>query len=246
MSTNESAESAAAYVPFDTFENFLDTLKEIGVVPDHIGRPQMSKFSGAIQTHLLASLRFLKLIGPKGETQENLDRLAKSRKTDEWKTVLASIIEPAYAPIVGDLNIKSGVLAKLREKFQQNTKYDGATLDKAIRFYLKALKATGAEISPYFFSRKTRRTSSNGRARTEQQVQTPDKAKEPNADATNAKEKQGGGEDSLIDYPLHFKGKPSGCIRVPQNLSAQDCKVIELTLAVLKQYAAPDEDDESH
>src|SRR5262249_12429516 len=152
-----------------------------------------------------------------------------------------SVIEPAYAPIVGDLNIKSGVLTKVREKFKQNTKYDGATLDKAIRFYLKALKATGAEVSPHFFPPKTRRAPSNGHARTEQQGQTPEKPKEPKHDPTNTKEKQGG-EDGLIDYPLHFRGKPSGCIRVPENLSAQDCKVIELTLAVLKQYAAPDED----
>src|SRR5437660_1168666 len=51
-----------------------------------------------------------------------------------------------------------------KSAFKETSGLDGATLDKAIRFYLKALKASGAEVSPYLFQRKPpRRPGSNGR-----------------------------------------------------------------------------------
>lgn len=251
MSDHEPAEATPGYVPFDTFEGFIGTLKEVNIVPDHIDRAQMPKISGGMQSHLLVSLKFLKLIGPKGETQDSLHRLVKSYKTADWKAMLASVIVPAYAPIIGDLNIKSGVLKKLRERFHDATKLDGTTLDKALRFYLKALKAAGVEVSPHFFTRKprTKRPGPNGRAGQEPHASVDGAQKAAKASG----EKSDGGHKmeerippDLIEHPLYFKGKTAGCLRVPADLTEQDCKVIELTLAVLRAYAAQGKGDQNH
>lgn len=240
MSTPESPEITPAYAPFDTFESYIDTLKSVEVVPDHIGRAQMPRLSGAIQSHLLATLRFLKLIGPNGKTQELLHQLVNVRGTEEWKVALGSVIQSAYAPIIGDLNIKSGVLKKLREKFQQGTKLEGATLDKAIRFYLKALKAAGVEVSPHFFARKvpTKRQGANGRSKPEPPLSG--RTEQPPRPEDDPEHED---ESKTISYPLHFKSKAKGTLTVPSDLTAQDLKVIERTLAVIRAYAGVEEEE---
>jgi hypothetical protein len=248
MARKASTESsAAAYVPFDTFEGFLDRLKDVGVVPDHIGRESMSNISGGLQSHLLASLRFLKLIGPDGKTEQSLHDLVNARKTEAWAGALATVIQSAYASIVGDMNLKSGVLSKLRERFKEQTNFDGATLDKSVRFYLKALKSAEIEVSPHFFQRKkaVRRPSTNGRTSREPAADTPP----PKSDSSGVTPPASGitpPPAGMIEHPIFFRGKPTGYIRVPADLTEQDCNVIELTLAVLKGYAAQGANAKTH
>jgi hypothetical protein len=43
----------------------------------------------------------------------------------------------------------------------------------------------------------------------------------------------------MIEYPLHFKNKPSGMITVPKDLSKDDLAVLEMTLRIIDAYAGP-------
>lgn len=233
MTTQDTQTGTPAYVPFDTFEGFIDTLKQV-TVPDHIDKAMMSKMSGALQSHLVSALRFLNLIGPDNRTQEGLHQLVQAYKTEDWKPTLARLIEFSYAPIIGDLNIKSGIAKKLRERFKETSKLDGATLDKAIRFYLKALKAAGVEVSPHFFTRKSpgRRSGANGRARQETQPAQEERTDETPPAPTNDQPPPG-----MILIPIPFPGRAQGGITFPRDLKQGDLEMIDAAVGILKAYA---------
>src|SRR4051812_18632415 len=86
------------YVPFDTFEAFVARLKQV-TVPDTIHKSLMPNLSGAVQSHLIASLKFLELIHQDGGVRDGLHTLADAYNTPEWKPVLRQVIETAYKPI---------------------------------------------------------------------------------------------------------------------------------------------------
>lgn len=237
MSEQESPRHPPAYVPYDTFEHFIDTLKEIGVTPDEINRSHMPHMSGALQSHLTAALKFLSLTTPTGETMDALDRLVQAYGTDGWQAALAAVVEPAYAPIIGDLNLKTGTARKLREKFKESSGLDGATLDKAIRFYLKALKATGAEVSPHFFVRKSpaKRANSNGRTKAETPRPSEGQPLVNDQPAPDSPPPQRQGTITIqIPFPV---GRPQGSIVVPQDLKEADMAMVEAALVMVRAYA---------
>lgn len=237
MSEQESPRHPPAYVPYDTFEHFIGTLKQVGVTPDGIDRSHMPRMSGALQSHLVAALKFLQLTTPTGQRMDALDRLVQAHGTDGWKASLAAVVEPAYAPIIGDLNLKTGTARKLREKFKEASGLDGATLDKAIRFYLKALKATGAEVSPHFFVRKApaKRASSNGRTKAE--PPRPSEGEPPAEDqhpSDSPPPRRQGTITIQIPFPV---GRPQGSIIVPQDLKEADMAMVEAALVMVRAYA---------
>jgi hypothetical protein len=221
-----------AYVPFDTFEGFVDTLKQT-TVPDHIDKQLMRKMSGAMQSHLLSALKFLNLISPKNETREPLHKLVQSRGTDQWKAALAAVIEPVYAPIIGDLNLKAGTAKNLRERFKEKGNLDGQTLDKAIRFYLKALKTAGIDYSPHFQTRKSpgKRQSVNGRGRQESPAPKERQATEGHRPARSEQ------REGTITFPIYFPDKVQGEIVVPRELSETDLGIVDAAVAMIKAYA---------
>lgn len=223
-----------AYVPFDTFEGFLDTLKQV-TVPSHVDRVHMTKMSGALQTHLLSSLKFLGLLSADNETKETLHQLVDARGDPaKWKPALTSVIEPAYATIIGDLNLKAGIAKKLREKFKENTTVDGTTLDKAIRFYLKALKSAGVDYSPHFHVRRqnVRRESAGKPVKQEGAQAEATKASKP-GNGTTAHESPPLG---TISFPLHFPEKTPGSIVVPDDLNEADLEMVNAAVAYIKAY----------
>jgi hypothetical protein len=240
MAQHESdSKMVPAYVPFDTFEGFMDTLKQM-TVPDFIHKELMPRMSGALQGHLIVSLKFLNLIGPKNETKEDLPRLVQSRGTGDWKKVLASVVEPAYAPVIGDLNLKSGLARHLRERFKESSGLDGTTLDKAIRFYLKALKSAGIEFSPYFQTRKTTTKRGTGNGRTRPDTQQPEKDFRPE-DVRHPQRQtpQGLSEPppGCLIFPMYLPGKTTGSIVVPDNLTEDDMPMVDAAIAMVKAYA---------
>jgi hypothetical protein len=52
--------------------------------------------------------------------------------------------------------------------------------------------------------------------------------------------------DGLIEFPLPFKAKRGGSIRVPLDLTVEDCKLIELTIPVIRAYAEQAEADNTN
>ena len=106
MATGEQKQKILpAYVPYGTFKNFMETLKKTGL-PDRIDKSVMPNLAGGTRGHLISTLKFLGLIGPSGEPGEGLETLS-AVGTDEWGGVLKLILDHAYGPVIGDLNLKA-------------------------------------------------------------------------------------------------------------------------------------------
>ena len=64
------------YVPYRSFRNFIDTLKQ--GIPARIDRSVMGTMSGALQSQLTTTLKYLDLIAPTGQPKEALAKLVNS------------------------------------------------------------------------------------------------------------------------------------------------------------------------
>ncbi len=231
--SSEPKKHAPAYVPFETFQSFIHALHE-AALPAVIDKSLMPTLSGGTQSHLMAALRFLNLIGEKGQTTERLRELVNAAGDKEaWGTVLSGIITEAYKPIVGSLDIATTSAKQLENAFKDNTSFDGTMLERCIRFYLKSLKDAKVQVSPHL-GRKKRTTATPKR--------NTDKPKAPTLDIPSKPEAKPEREDAppqgTIRFPVYFKGKPNGSIVVPESLTSEEVNVIELMIPVIKAYAA--------
>lgn len=150
--TSARAEVAGTppYAPWGTFYNFLVTLKS-SVIPPQIDSSVMSRMSGSAQAQVRAALRFFDLIDDAGIVQPRLRALVSASGTrEEWSNEWGVILYEGYRPIVGDLDTDNATLKQLADRFRENAGVGGSVLRKAIRFYLDALKSTGADYSPHF------------------------------------------------------------------------------------------------
>jgi hypothetical protein len=157
-SKEEGSRPIAAYIPFKTFGAFIDKLHGTAV-PPNIDSSVLRHMSGSMRSQLMSALRFLGLIDANGNTTESLRALVKAYKTDKWRDVLQHILYEAYDEVVGNVDLDTGTGANLDEAFRSRGSVDGQMLDKAVRFYLAALREVGQAFSPHFASRKVKKAA---------------------------------------------------------------------------------------
>lgn len=162
MESTTAEGRTAPYVSFTRFEGFIESLK--GKVPGRIDRSVTSRMSGADRSAIKIANTFFSLIkGEDSTVTEALHRLVGARGTENWSAVLASIIEPAYAGIVGGLDTNA-TRQQLEQRFREAGNVTGDSLAKAVRFYLSAAAAAKVAVSPHFEtgSPTPRASSGNG------------------------------------------------------------------------------------
>ena len=212
-----------AYVSYTTFKNFLTGLA-VHPVPHQIDSSLMSTYSGATQSQLSTTLRFLGLTREGGGAEPALEAAVIATSDDDtWASVINDELLPCYVQIVQDIDIERATPAELDGAFR---KYgaDGSVLTKAVRFYLKLLADAGVESSPHF--KKTRRSRTGSPRRTRRR-----------------KPLENGGDDpkvlrGMISIPLYFKGRQQGELRVPSDFNEIDIPVVTVALEMAKVYAA--------
>lgn len=234
------------YLPYATFRGFVETLHQ-NALPHVIDKSLMRNLSGGVQSHLMVALRFLGLIGPKGETVDKLQKLcAAFGKPGEWQTELKLVVESAYSSIIGTHDIARLSDKQLEDAFKAGAAVEGSMLARATRFYLQALTDAKVTISPYLLNRKKRQAGKRQGPKLPKSVQAASNGEE-RATTPTAPVATGGGSEApkaneapagTIPFPLYFKGKSQGAIYVPETLNDEDVKLIELTVSVIKAYAA--------
>ncbi|MEW6532346.1 MAG: DUF5343 domain-containing protein [Thermodesulfobacteriota bacterium] len=150
------------YVPFKTLVTFLDGLK--AAIPPVIDRSLMKSLSGGSQSELLVALRYLGFMDP--GTNASTDTLRRFVQTEgtERRQVLKEILESSYSFLFdAGFEIENATARQLQERFEQ-TGATGDTLQKCIRFFLKASTVAGLSLSPHF-KRIHESRSSAGRGR---------------------------------------------------------------------------------
>jgi hypothetical protein len=146
MKTENITESKPPYVAYKTFANFIKSLRASGI-PDRIDRSVFPGMSGAAQSFLLASLRYLGLIGNDGSPTASLKDLVENQQNE--KAVLSKAVKEKYKFLfAGDFNINSATAAQLSEKFKEQG-VNGSTIVKAVSFFTSLCESAGIQTSPH-------------------------------------------------------------------------------------------------
>lgn len=174
--SDEISRPVPPYIPLMTLDNFAGKLKAT-VVPPVIDSSLTQSMSGGMAGALMSALKFLGLIEANGKVREPLKKLVAAHGTEGWKDALASIIEPAYAEVIGDLDLQTATPAMLEDCFRTRGKASGQVLEKSVRFYLAALALIEKPISPLLSSRKPRATPNARKNAGRMPRKTPDERK---------------------------------------------------------------------
>jgi hypothetical protein len=214
--------SVPAYIPFITFTNFIEALKNT-TVPPRIDSTITPTMSGQSRGALNSALRFLGLVeGEQNAVGAPLKELVGAFGGLEWKNVLGQLITTAYGPIVKDLDISHATGGQLNEHFRA-AGIDGQVLEKAVRFYLSALDEVGIPYSPLFKTRGARTVRKRTPPRTrpiapgQQELDLENGEEEPPASPT----------EGLVTFLVPFPDKPWAKLWVPRDLSAEDWDLID-------------------
>lgn len=229
MKHNDSSKISPPYIPWETFKNFLRTLKE-SATPSRIDYSMMpSTMSGFYKAGVTTALRFFSLIDSEGETTNELDELAKACETEKWPEAVKKILVSAYSNIIGDLQLGSATRKQLEEKFEGAS----ATMkDRFIRFYIPLLQDAGEQVSPYLTARQNKPRRSGPRKTTRRKKHKP---------------KQNGGQPSepyqpdstpegMFDQPIPISD--SNCfIRVPMNITTEQVALVKAAVDFIEAIA---------
>jgi hypothetical protein len=144
-STPTFKKSTPVYAAYATLMSALDNLRTHGIPSTGIiDKSLWDTQSGAVQSQLLLALRFLGLIDEQNRVQPDLPVLAKA-SPEQRKVLLKPIIETKYHSVIslGLATISQGQLEDAFRTFEVS----GSTLDRAIRFFVKACQECGITIS---------------------------------------------------------------------------------------------------
>jgi Family of unknown function (DUF5343) len=135
----------AVYVGWSTFKNAIDTLAE--AMPNRIDRTVFPGLAGGVQGQLLTGLKFLGLVAEDGKPTPALLALAV-RDQAERKKQIDKILRASY-PELFTLDLTKTTPGELREKMGESYGVSGATLDRALRFFITAAENAGIALSAH-------------------------------------------------------------------------------------------------
>lgn len=215
VNRNGSQEKSEAppYVSFKTVWNFLDKLGEIGTPPRIDRSVWGDTLSGGYGFQLMAALRFLTLIDENGTSQPELRGIADD--VPNRKIWLRDRLVNFYGNSIQQLDLSQATMAQLQEAFRDAYSVTGATLNKAISFFLGAARAGEIPLSPYI-ERNVRRRTTTGK--TKKKTKPAPKAK-PTGEQTPA----AGADSTPEDGDKHERIvtlKSGGTVRVSLSYNA--------------------------
>jgi hypothetical protein len=150
------------YVPWRTFEGYLDGLKAFGPdLPNVIDRDSMRTYSGAMQSWLLNALRSLNMIDENGVPRPRLKQIVHA-SAEGRKPMYRQLLEAEY-DFVRQINLQGATPKQLEQAFL-STGATGDTVFKCMGFFVGLAKASGMPLSPLIL--KIRRPPRNGGAAT--------------------------------------------------------------------------------
>jgi hypothetical protein len=156
--TEVTTKQTLPVVPYKTFRNFVEGLK-VGI-PDPIDKSVMSTMSGATQTQMMATLRFLGLIEADGTPAQKLHDLVDSYEDGKPQVQLQVLLTAAYPALFnGRLKLETVSPAALREAFA-DLGVQGDTGRKAMAFFLHAATAADIKLSTHLRGGRRFKTSS--------------------------------------------------------------------------------------
>jgi hypothetical protein len=145
--------NTAAYAPFKTFLNALESFR--GTVPGQINRSVWPSFSGGTVSQLITTFRFLGLIDEDFKPTRQLAILAGDN-VPARQSELRQLLQRSYPEIIA-IDLTTATPKQLNEAFSEAYTVTGATLQKAIAFFLHAAQYAELPLSQYLTRRRGRR-----------------------------------------------------------------------------------------
>jgi hypothetical protein len=144
MTLQEQTPTIPPYVPYRTFQTFLEFLLEEGI-PDRIDRTVWgSRFSGGSGTQLMTTLKVLKLVDDEGRPAQDLDDLVHAEGEDRRST-MRHVLERFYVPVF-ELDLGRATKGQFHDAFRKFGTKEGV-LTKCEAFFIRAAQAAGIELS---------------------------------------------------------------------------------------------------
>lgn len=152
------------YLSFGSLKNFLDRLRTEGAVPGRIDRPFLGG-SGAYQSQMLQTLKYLGLVDGDLRTQDSLRQLALA-DDEARKQLFAALVHERYGSL---LALGEDATSSQLEEEIRKFGLTGDTVRKAASLYLAMAKHGEVSVSKWF---KVTKTAGNGKRRVIRRTKT--------------------------------------------------------------------------
>jgi len=144
MTPQEQTPAIPPYVPYRTFQTFLEFLLEEGI-PGRIDKTVWGpRFSGSSGTQLMTALKVLELVDSEAHPDDKLDRLVHA-EGEERRALLRNILEGFYTPVF-ELDLSRASKGQFRDAFRRFGTKEGV-LTKCEAFFIRAAQAAGIKLS---------------------------------------------------------------------------------------------------
>ena len=144
MTPQEQTPAIPPYVPYRTFQTFLEFLLEEGI-PGRIDKTVWGpRFSGSSGTQLMTALKVLELVDSEAHPDDKLDRLVHA-EGEERRALLRDILEGFYIPVF-ELDLSRASKGQFRDAFRRFGTKEGV-LTKCEAFFIRAAQAAGIKLS---------------------------------------------------------------------------------------------------
>lgn len=153
----ETPVSSAPYMSYKGFKNYLSRFRDEGL-PDRLDGSYFGNASGSLVAQVRGSLSGLGLIDADKAPTDALRELAAA-SDGEQASLLADILHRTY-PDALDLS-KTATSGQLSDTFRARG-LSGATVQKAISFFVNMAEDAGVEVSPHFRKGRAAGTSGGG------------------------------------------------------------------------------------
>jgi len=154
MESTDKRKPAPPYVAYKTLSNFLERFKQ--GLPGRIDRGLMSSMSGAAQSQVTTTLRYLGMISENNIPTPLMKRYVTGEET-ERKAALREMLEKSYPFIFdGVFDFSTATASQLRETFASNTTATGETLGRCMSFLKDAALDADIHVSPFILQKKAR------------------------------------------------------------------------------------------
>lgn len=141
----QATQNPPVYLSFKTLQSAVASLREHGL-PNKLDRSAWGSRSGLDQTQILSAFRFLGFVDQQSNTQDSLRGLVGVKEnTEEEKKFLASILRDRYSKVF-ELDLKTATPLQFNEAIGAYGA-GGTTRDRSVRFFIKAAKYCGIELS---------------------------------------------------------------------------------------------------
>lgn len=144
------------YLPFTTFDLFLDDLRVRGL-PGRIDRSLLAGKSGPMQSQILSALRYLGLTSATGDPTQYLMRLLQT-EGQEREQVWETILRNSYSGLF-QLDLERATTEEFLDELLKEGMSSQDTIRKALNFFSLAARAAGIRISPHIKPYAGRRQS---------------------------------------------------------------------------------------